>query len=126
VRLALVALVVLAVVIPTALVPQTATGTVYSGPQVLRAFRTEGIALRRQSQDASQSYESFVGRIGAGHLSVVVFQPYPGRQLVAFGWTGAPPKVSRRGNVDVFWSLPQGSRGGAARIQAALAALPPR
>jgi hypothetical protein len=126
VRLALVALVVLAVVIPTALVPQAATGSLYSGPQVLRAFRTEGIVLHRQPRDAARGYESLVGRIPAGHLSVVVFTTSSGRQLVAFGWTGAPPKISHRGNVDVFWSVPQGSKGEAARIQAALEALPPR
>ena len=121
------ALAVLAVVLPTALIPDAASAHgVYSDRQVLRAFRTQGIVLRRQSQDGSQGYQSFVGRVGAGHLSVVVLQPYPGRQLVAFGWTGAPPKISHRGNVDVLSSLPKSSRGEAARIRAALGALPPR
>ena len=121
VRLALVALVVLAVVVPTALVPQTATGNVYSVPQVLRAFRAEGLPLHRAAGERPSFGQKFSGSPGEP-LSVYVITP-SGTQLVAFGWTGYPPKFAARGNVQVVWTTSQGPGDEGTRIHAALGAL---
>ena len=121
--IALVAVVVLAVVIPTALVPQT-TGKVYSVPQVLRAFRAKGLPLHRAAGAPPSFGQEFSGS-RAQPLSVFVIEPTRPRIIVS-GWTGYPPKFAGRGNVEVAWTPSEAPGDEGARIKAALGALSPR
>lgn len=128
-RIALVLLVVLAVVLPTALIPRAATGSenVYSSRQVLQAFRAAGLPLHRAGSDQQNfGRRSFAGTRGK-QLSVTVFAP-GSKQIFVTGWTGEPPKSTGLGNVVVVWG-PFPQSGESARIHAALdrlTALAPR
>lgn len=124
-RIALVLLVVLAVVIPTALVPRTATGSenVHSSRQVLAAFRAAGLPLHRAASDQQTSgRESFSGPRG---LSVIVFAP-GAREIYAIGWTGKPPTTSGEGNVMAVWSSSSGESTNVRSALDRLDTLPPR
>lgn len=125
-RLALVALAVLAVVLPTALIPATASaqGNVYSVQQVLRVFRAEGIPLYRQADDRpSSTSEDFAG-LAKLHLDVTVSQPASaattGGTFFIVTTGNALPHFADRGNVEADWTTRHASRGEGARIHAAL------
>jgi len=125
VRIALVALAVLAIVLPTALIPETASahGNVYSVRQVLRAFRDEGIPLYRQAGDQpNPTSESFAGPKRL-HLDVTVSQPVQSTTSVGIVivTTGNEfPRFANRGNVGADWTTSRAERGEGARIHAAL------
>jgi hypothetical protein len=128
VRLALVALAVLAIVLPTALVPATASahGNVYSVRQVLRVFRAEGIPLYRQADDRPNfTSEDFTGPEKL-HLDVTVTRPVSGHVLASGGYVligNESPHFADRGNVDAFWTTTRAAGSEATRIDAALDAL---
>jgi len=122
VRVALLSLLVLAVVLPTALVPEH-----YSTRQVLSAFHAEGLPLKltartdSRARDGRISSSEFFFRSRDRQFSVVVFEP--ARMRIGFGWTGLPTKTAWRGNVVAYWTSTLLARGKAKRIRAALSSL---
>jgi hypothetical protein len=129
VRIALLVLAVLAIVLPTALIPETASahGSVYSVQQVLRVFRAEGIQLQRQAEgEANSPVESFSGP-GKAHLGVSVFEPTSASEtsyssgILTSG--SVFPQLANQGNVTVDWTPPGNGRAEAAKVHAALGRL---
>jgi len=140
VRLALVALAVLAVVLPTTLIPEAAAhGNRYSAQQVLRVFRRAGIALERIPLQRPGRYEAFSDASSPNDfqldVNVYPYRPRPGMHsryafasvlIVSTGSSAPPPPAkwksgsTQRGNVSVFWSW---SGGGSKHIAAVRAAL---
>jgi hypothetical protein len=125
-RIALVALAVLAIVLPTALVPGTASahGNVYSVQQVLRVFRAEGIRLYRQAGDQpNPTSETFAGGPQKLGLSVTVSEPVrasaSGSIFISTIGDGVP-RFADRGNVETDWTWTRSTRVEGARIHAAL------
>jgi hypothetical protein len=106
VRIALLLLAVLAVVLPTALVPQLA----YSNQQVLSAFKAQGLRLHltgetkgRDPGSARVSDSESFFRSDDREFSVVVFSPT--RLGMRFEPTGGvPPQAVWVRNVVVVWT----------------------
>jgi hypothetical protein len=145
VRLALVTLTVLAVVLPTTLIPQAAAhGNLFSVHQVLHVFKAEGLGLQRVSRDVPAGAEAFSpsSPVNDFQVSVVVFRNgsrlasaamsrtayFGGSILISTtGSSGGPPAPqkwstgsTRRGNVSVFWARTGHDISGVAEVRAAL------
>lgn len=126
-RIAFVLLAVLAIALPTALIPETAAahGNVYSVQQVLRVFRAEGIPLRRQADNEANS-ESFSSP-GKSHVDVSVFVPSGASQTSFIGLivtSGSTfPQIRSQGNVEVDWTPKGNAKAEAAKVHAALGRL---
>ena len=126
-RIALVVLAVLAIVLPTALIPGTAAahGNVYSVQQVLRVFRDEGIPLRRQADNDANS-ESF-SIPGKAHVHVSVFVPSGASETSYVGLVVSSgstfPQIRSQGNVEVDWTPKGNAKAEATKVHAALGRL---
>ena len=123
------ALAVLAIVLPTALIPEAASAheDVFSVQQVVRVFGAEGIPLHRQAVGETNSRAVSFSSPGRAHLGVIVFEPKgaSGTTYDALVVTtgGEFPVVANRGNVEVDWTPPHDARTEAAKVNAALGRL---
>lgn len=120
-------LAVLAIVLPTAIIPETASahGSLYSVQQVLRVFRAEGIPLRRQADNEASS-QSFTSP-GKAHVHVSVFEPRGASQTSFIGLvvtSGSTfPQFASQGNVEVDWTPAGDAKAESAKVHAALGRL---
>jgi hypothetical protein len=129
--LLLLAALVLAIAVPTALVQSTraarpkpvAQPGVYSVQQLLRVFRAQGIRLTRQPVAATWGYEEFASADSG--VSVNVYSTVPRTRILAYAYDTSggspptPPKIATRGNLSVVWPRRDNAavRGALARLE---------
>lgn len=122
-------LAVLAIVLPTTFIPETASAhpNVYSVQQVLRVFRAEGIPLRREANDQASSPSESFSSTGKAHLAVIVFEPSRASETsesVLVLTSGSTfPQFANQGNVTADWTPTGNAKVEAAKVHAALGRL---